>query len=191
MPPLYAVTLQAPWAWCVAERGKTLENRSWRPRLVEVGGTIAIHASAKWTRQNADAAAAAAGCTVDEMVAHARNVAGRIVAVATFDGIVADRAELTAGDERWWAGPLAWRLRDVRGVSPSARRQVAGGLGLWPVQPEAEVDRLLAAAGAPDADACACRHGGCRCRCRACFAWRADCVCGDLRGAGVDVGAHP
>ena len=187
MSRLYAVTLQAPWAWCVAERGKTLENRSWRPRLIEPGGSIAIHASARWSRPNLEAAAAAAACTVEEMEAHCKAIAGRIVAIATLDGIVTSPAELNVNDARWWAGPLAWRLRDVRGVSPSARRRVAGGLGLWAVEPEIEGDRLLAAAGSPDAEDCGCSGAQCKCRCHACYAWSHECVCGVLR-AGV-VGA--
>lgn len=119
--PIYGLTVWNPWAYCIAHKGKRVENRGWSPSL-EPGDFLAIHAgrvfdesAVPWLRQE-----------LGIMVPVAEQiVSSAIVAVATFEGV-----ELKApiGD-RWWAGPVGWRLADV--VALAEPVPCRGARGLW------------------------------------------------------------
>lgn len=46
-----ALTLHQPWATCIAQHGKRVENRTWAPPPSIIGQRIAIHAGMKLNRE--------------------------------------------------------------------------------------------------------------------------------------------
>lgn len=46
-----ALTLHQPWATCIAQHGKRVENRTWAPPSSLIGQRIAIHAGMKLNRE--------------------------------------------------------------------------------------------------------------------------------------------
>lgn len=45
--PQFALSVRQPWAWCILNAGKDIENRDWGTRM---RGPIALHASSGLTR---------------------------------------------------------------------------------------------------------------------------------------------
>lgn len=41
------LTVRQPWAWAIFHAGKNVENRTWQPRSIKRGDTIAIHVAKK------------------------------------------------------------------------------------------------------------------------------------------------
>ncbi len=114
---LKVITLHRPWAYAVEHLGKDIENRSWKCPLPP-GSLIAIHAGLKYDKQGADwIQKLGLDCPPD-----GAEHPGGIVAIARFEGNV------TASDSPWFVGPIGWRLADVVGIPPIARR---GYQRLW------------------------------------------------------------
>lgn len=127
-----AITLIQPWATCIADFGKRVENRTWMyPRAALSGKYIAIHA----------------GKTMDAWV-YAELVAegtlplmlhiplGAVVAVCMLGGAVRRVEELPDPEQaRWFCGPFGWLLTDVIPIEPVPCR---GSQGFWDLPAEVE-----------------------------------------------------
>lgn len=150
MIPTHALSIRQPWASAIVFGEKRIENRTWRPHQILSGPfAIWIHASG----------------TIEEI--HPHEHAGLdefrrahpelrwpdfckwvlaptsvILGAAVVDRVV---EAPPAGQESWWAGPLAWVLRDVVPLSEPVR--ASGRLSLWRPAPEVQaacVERLPA-----------------------------------------------
>ena len=124
-----ALTLHRPWPWAILHAGKRLENRTWEPNL-RVGEIFAIHAGAKY-----DAAAALwmqEHLHLSPPTPDADPIG--IVGLSMFEDIVMQSSD------RWFFGPLAWKLSNVWSVEPIV---MPGAQRLWTV-PQDVVSKLLA-----------------------------------------------
>lgn len=121
-----AITLKQPWAWAVANAGKRIENRTWKPTASMIGQRIAIHAGARsgydleGSYELADILHYTMGL---RQPGRSNHVYGAIVATAVIDGVVDD------DDSVWFCGPFGWVLRDV--VTLKEPVPCKGALGLW------------------------------------------------------------
>ena len=148
------LTVWQPYGAAIAIGSKLLENRTWRPTpgLLKIGDVFAIHAAVRpWSQDDA--------VDVAELVFRGRKPApapfgevvtyrhwfeyldatkGKVLAVARLGGFLDAKPE---GDQgRWWCGPVAWVLEDVRRLpEPIA---VKGAQGLWNLPPEVEAAAL-------------------------------------------------
>lgn len=152
---LYALTVWQPWAWAIGAGMKLVENRDWLPnwRQLKEGDDLAIHGGQhEPTRDDMQAARAAArqlGRTLPELSGHELGRSygrGRIVAVATFAGVVRSEVELPAEQRPWWRGKFGWLLENVRQLDLGTAPQVLGQQGLWALVPgvELRVQAMLA-----------------------------------------------
>jgi hypothetical protein len=153
-PPLLALTLWQPWAWCIAHGTKRVENRDWPPPETLLGLRFAIHAG-----QHYDAAGVASlgprrsalGLGPGEPPPEHDIVRGAIVAVATLAGAVrvardetgAFAAKRWLGDldaariamverDPWTQGAWGWLLEEVVAIEPIP---CPGNRKLWTVPP--------------------------------------------------------
>lgn len=106
--PLFALTLQQPWATAVRELGKRIENRSWRPPEHLVGEIIAIHAGRVFDEAGADWLAARTG----KMTTSGNVPLGAVVALARVEAVLMDSEDL------WFSGPYGWILSEVTPLEP-------------------------------------------------------------------------
>jgi hypothetical protein len=116
----YALSVREPWASLIANGEKTVENRTWAPRL-SLPFRIAIHASCR------PDTALCRRFGIDE----SRLTLGAIIATVDVVDIVTSRRELNDLDARYWLGPVGWILRNARKLEQPIRCR--GRLGLWPV----------------------------------------------------------
>lgn len=145
-----ALTLHQPWATCIAQHGKRVENRTWAPHAI-IGQRIAIHAGKKFDPVAHTMLVHFHGVPLAEredlpfgaVVATAR-VAGWVRFVRRGDILYNDFCGITskqACDARrstWWAGPIGWILEDVVEIKPVACK---GAQGLWRLP--ADVERTV------------------------------------------------
>lgn len=128
-----AITVQQPWAWCIAAGHKRVENRGW---ITGYRGPLAIHAG-----KTVDRASVAMVKSLlvelgvlphfDARVQDAHlKATGAIIAVATLAGICRDSPRCRCGP---WAatGQNHWRLEDVRALAEPV--PMRGAQGLWTV----------------------------------------------------------
>ena len=118
--PLKAITLHRPWAYAVADLGKSIENRTW-PCPLTPGSLIAIHAGKRWDQSGADWIESVGLGMVPPKDEHPDSV---ITAIARFQGNVSESAS------PWFVGPTGWMLSEVTPITPVACR---GRQGLWNV----------------------------------------------------------
>lgn len=116
-----ALTIQQPWAWAIAKGFKTIENRSWRPRLIEPGDVFAVHA-----------AAAAPDAEDIEWLTGQVGRRGKVpdwfdcscvVALVRFVGTT------ESSRSPWFSGPIGWELADAQRLRDPV--ECTGRLGLW------------------------------------------------------------
>lgn len=121
--PIRALTVKQPWAWAIACGGKDVENRTWNTRHQ---GPLAIHAAARWDRE--EAAARVYELTGAYVM---KTVESAIVAVV--DLVDVCTVHSSAGDCECgpWAipGQFHWRLANVRPLAEPV--PCKGRLGLW------------------------------------------------------------
>lgn len=123
-----AVSIQQPWAYAIAERGKRVENRTWKP---QVPTQIALHASRGGDRKalKRDDAAELFG----EDLSYRDLTRGAIFGVCQVRHVVSMRGELDVEQWKWWDdAPFGWILSDVRLLPRPI--PCLGRLGLWPIQ---------------------------------------------------------
>lgn len=144
--PLHALTLHQPWAFCIAESTKRVENRDWPPPRWLVGKYFAIHAGKSYD-QDAAVDLAAEGIVVPPAE---RIATGAIVAVARLAGAARQDGECfgvgqeratEARADRWFFGPWGWLIEDVVAIAPVPCR---GMQKLWRV-PDDVAEQVRAA----------------------------------------------
>lgn len=132
-----ALTLTQPWASLVILDVKQWETRGWRPRGIELGERIAIHAAKGWTRADRDFAFDLAALDILPQSRYAEPDTalprGAILGTVVFTGCRPTRSmevgdlEQILGD--FSTGRWAWGLALPREyASPIPAR---GALGLW------------------------------------------------------------
>lgn len=133
-----ALSIQQPWVWAILEKGKRLENRTWKPPWSVIGQRIALHASKMPDKAGYAVLAERLGEFVGGQPRGA--ILGTAIVASSCERAEAFRLHgIQARD--WWAGPVAWVLRDVQQLpEPIPCR---GHLGLWEV-PEEIVRRIEA-----------------------------------------------
>lgn len=148
-----ALTLHQPWATCIAQHGKRVENRTWAPPPSIIGQRIAIHAGMKLNREvclrlfDEIDLAPASKLPLGAVVATAR-VAGWVRCDETtfvrdrghreptldFFGVTEQQAR-DALSSSWWIGPIGWILDHVIAIEPVACK---GAQGLWSLPTDVE-----------------------------------------------------
>lgn len=153
--PTHALSIQQPWASAIVHGPKRLENRTWMPVIQLRTGPfpIWIHASKaiqdieRWEHAGLDQFAAdhpelgwwetdARWKTAPTSV---------ILGAVVVDRVIGEHDPVPPDQQVWWAGPLAWVLRDVVALSEPVR--ASGRLSLWRPTPEVQaacVERLPA-----------------------------------------------
>lgn len=149
--PLHALTIRQPWAWCIAQGFKAVENRTWRPpaSLLHASSELAIHASAaepaevELSQAFKVLAAMPQGhrprpttasypwrlSATGTWTALPAATRGAVVAVCRVVGVVGRGMDLQPSQRGWWWGPRGWLLEVVRPLpQPVACR---GQQGLW------------------------------------------------------------
>lgn len=147
---MLALTLVQPWAELIVRGPKRVENRTWQPHGLRVGGYLAIHAGKRLDADCWHGAVETAICAgllaslpvlakfdqtppkkrgdrFDPEKAYVQNAVpySAIVGVARLAGV--EREEPADGDP-WWFGPVGWRLDDVVAIDPVP---CSGAQGLW------------------------------------------------------------
>lgn len=136
-----ALTIQQPWAWCIARGPKRIENRTWVPPMSSAFTVLAIHAGKRLDYSMEAFMRVHGDVSVDRymdgqygLALEARRIEpcqlgelprGAIVACAWLVGHVTDGK----GDP-WWAGPYGWKLAGVVSFDPVP---CIGAQGLWTV----------------------------------------------------------
>ena len=132
-----ALTITQPWATLVILGVKHWETRGWRPRGIEIGERIAIHAAKGWTRADVDFAFDLAGRDILPLARHAEPdfdlPRGAILGTVRFTGYrptaTAEPGVLERELGDWSPGRWAWGLiLPHEYVRPIPAR---GALGLW------------------------------------------------------------
>jgi hypothetical protein len=126
-----AITVQQPWAWCIAAGHKKVENRTW---VTNYRGPLAIHAGRTVDTANIDLVKnmlveLGVVPTVATPVPQQHLTAtGAVVAVVDLVGICTDSARCYCG--RWAAiGPNHWKLANVHALAEPVPAR--GAQGLW------------------------------------------------------------
>lgn len=151
--PTHALSIRQPWASAIVHGSKRIENRTWRPTAQLLVGPfpIWIHASslekpvpeehgaiAAFQRSPAGLTALRQGLKPTDPVplAWSSLPTRSIIGAAIVERVVGPLDQLPPGQEQWWAGPLAWVLRDVVALSEPVR--ASGRLSLWRPTPEVQ-----------------------------------------------------
>lgn len=120
---LRGLTVAQPWATCITEFGKTVENRTWTTKY---RGPVAIHAARRYDPHGAPNAEALAGQRFHPMRGPA-GIRGAIIALAELIDV-----HRCNGDCSTWAEPGQWQFV-LANVHPTTPIPVRGALGLWRV----------------------------------------------------------
>jgi hypothetical protein len=141
---MHALTIQQPWAACIAHGPKRVENRTWfPPRKWRLPMQLAIHSSKRHAKTD-EAYKTERIAEVWPDVREAPRVRGAVLAVATLVRVV----RYNEGDLGWgpWAmGPWCWMLEDVRTLAEPVF--CTGRQSLWPLPHSVEA-RVLEQLGA-------------------------------------------
>ncbi len=128
------ITVWQPWASLLACGRKTVENRTWPPRGMQVGDYLAIHAGTKRDEESWGAVHAIreelgtkgqwAPLGLPYPMGFKSAPYGAIVGVAVLDEV----RTAPRGDDPWWCGPVGWYVRDAVPIDPVPCK---GAQGLW------------------------------------------------------------
>lgn len=102
-----ALSIRQPWAWCILNAGKDIENRQWTT-LPEYRGPLLIHASNTMTRIEYEDARAWIRDQIGISVPPREQLArGGIVGVVNFVEVIDARMRIPARSlSRWFVGPV-------------------------------------------------------------------------------------
>jgi hypothetical protein len=142
MADLLALTIRQPWAWCILNAGKDIENRSWPTK---VRGTVAIHAAKGMTRDEYEECLACCH-TISTMQPMPEGLTMPEPQRLTVGGIVGlvDIVDCVAtSDSPWFFGRFGFVLANPRPLPFIACK---GALGFWRVP---AVAALIAVANGP------------------------------------------
>lgn len=147
-----ALTLWRPWPWAIfraphVDLRKRIENRPWKPWPSIIGKRIVLHGGRTFDKGAVDGILDNVLCVGEPRVLPAEAADEGLIGVVTVSGCV-ETAEDAArqagqGQERWFSGPYAWVLTDVRAFERPIR--IKGAQGLWelPVWAAREVELAL------------------------------------------------
>ena len=131
---MYALTLKQPWAFAVAELGKDIENRTWRPPPSLIGQRFAIHAGKGFDHDGmAPMYSIAKELGLGDKIpgwTDSKYPRGQLVAVATLADVVTESKSL------WFGGPFGFVLTDVRKLSEPCTAK--GYQKFWSLSPVLE-----------------------------------------------------
>lgn len=139
-----ALTVGEPWATAIALGLVTIENDRRPPPLQMLrpllrGERFAIHAGELSRLHDDDLYWAMQRRGLDWDVLRSKVRPGHLLCTAQLADVVTDPARLTPEQLRWWSGPYAWLLTDVRPLpQPVPCARVWAGDGLWEVPSESE-----------------------------------------------------
>lgn len=126
-----AITVQQPWAWCIAAGHKRVENRGW---VTSYRGPLAIHAGKTVDRDSVDMVKSilvdlGVVASLDDRVGDRHLLAtGAVVAVVDLVDICTDSGRCYCGV--WGAiGQNHWKLANVHAVAEPVPSR--GAQGLW------------------------------------------------------------
>jgi hypothetical protein len=136
-----ALTLWRPWPYAIfhapLHSAKRIENRPWKPWPSIIGQRIVLHAGKAFQKDAVDDILDNVLLEGEPRVLPAEATHEGIIGVCTIAGHVetAEDAALEAGQgqERWFSGPYAWLLTDVRAFKEPIKCK--GAQGLWPLEP--------------------------------------------------------
>jgi hypothetical protein len=135
-----ALTLWRPWPWAIFHaptNPKRIENRPWKPWPSIIGKRIVLHAGKAFQKEAVDDILDSVLLKGEPRVLPASAVHEGLIGVVTVTGFVesAEDAAMQAGQgqERWWSGPYAWVLTDVRAFKEPIKCK--GSQGLWLLEP--------------------------------------------------------
>lgn len=122
-----AFTVHQPWAGLIMEGVKTVENRSWAPKIA-LGTQLAVHAGKDvgippWVEHE-----------VFGIAKTGRWDNGAILGTVVYRGVVTDAEALPKEARKWFVGPKAWILSDAKKWARPF--PCKGKLGLWDVPGE-------------------------------------------------------
>lgn len=161
----FGLTVRQPWAKAIVDGEKSVENRSWLPRM-EPGDLIFVQASrfggrselAEWSsalrcyaayraaggprygvlEDHAEAVRAGGSAPLD----HARSAThGAILGAVVYRGSCESDVWMSERDRAWFVGPHGWKLSGAVAIDPVPH---VGRLGLWRL-PEGAVPALRSA----------------------------------------------
>lgn len=145
---MLALSLWRPWPWSIfhakpAHLRKRIENRIWTPPAKLIGQRFAIHASKTYDNSAIDFIRAGLGLDDENNPTGLLSVESYdegIIGTAVLKDVAASEAEVerfAGGDQlRWWIGPYAWVLADVRPLT--TRLPCKGRQKLWALPADVE-----------------------------------------------------
>ena len=133
-----AISIRQPWAWCIANGHKQIENRDWRTKY---RGEVLIHASKKIDKQGLEWIKQS-GLVPDLPETFET---GGIVGKATIVDCVSEIDGLSESDSHWFIGRFGFLLEDASAMPLVPLR---GKLGLFNVKCSKTIHVGLNIAGA-------------------------------------------
>lgn len=119
-----ALTIRQPWASLIIRGGKDIENRNWP---TSVRGTVAIHSSARMTRDDMDDACEVMERFIPKFNRHVfmrdKFPLGSILGTVEIVGCVRESTS------PWFFGEYGFVLKNARGFEPPIPAK--GALGFW------------------------------------------------------------
>lgn len=149
------LTLHRPWDWAMALGGKDIENRTWPPPAMALGGArIALHAGQTNDEQGAQTIRAILGLTevpksAPSVIVATTRVVGWVLLAhdpSESSSVVHSTSEMAPGviaealASPWLFGPYAWVCRDT--VALPEPVQCRGAQKLWLLAPHVEREVL-------------------------------------------------
>jgi hypothetical protein len=143
---LKAISVLQPWASALLGP-KDVENRSWPLPAEYLGVPLALHASKRYSADEAHWFTYVAGFArlpdeeIAKLLQESRQTLGAIIGVIRFE------ASLTQYVSPWFAGPYGWVKMDVKALATPI--PCRGALSLWtvPADIEAEIRRQVGGMG--------------------------------------------
>lgn len=137
VPRLVGLSVHQPWAWCLAQGYKPVENRTWHPPAAALGRYVAIQASKAFdakkivtqlhelVRQQLIRADVVP--TLDDLKAQC----GHVIGVGCLDRYVRESSD-PIYDDPWFVGPIGWVFT---GMLPIQAIPCRGQQGLFQLDP--------------------------------------------------------
>jgi len=125
---LYALSIREPWAFCILNRGKDIENRKWSPWRSQIGKRILIHAPKKFDQEGYKWLESETEIIVPKPGEYQL---GGIVGECLLSGVI---TEPRGENDFWFTGPFGWILEQPSSVEFHPCR---GQLGFWRLPPVA------------------------------------------------------
>ncbi len=133
------LSLWRPWDWAIFDdvARKHIENRKWPPPIRMIGETIALQSVPRWD-DNAIRWFIKIGLThfPNRIELYPHDI---IRGVVTIDRVVTEARTLPPDQQRWFMGPFAWVLTDVKRFETPVPCKGGQGLRNLPTDVDREV----------------------------------------------------